>query len=70
VLWQRLDAIVRSGTAVVASAAAPDTAIWKQLGMTPLDFDLTATAPAAPASAPEVPATADPDAIDLTLEHA
>ncbi|KRC61629.1 hypothetical protein ASE14_12365 [Agromyces sp. Root81] len=62
-LWRRLDAIVRSGTAVVASAAAPDTALWTELGIAPLTFDLTATAP-------EAPATADPDAIDLILEHA
>jgi hypothetical protein len=63
VLWQRLDAITRAGTAVVASAAAADTAIWNELGIAPLAFDLTATAP-------EVPAAADPDALDLILEHA
>ncbi|MGW9631736.1 ATP-binding cassette domain-containing protein [Agromyces sp. NPDC055520] len=64
VLWQRLDAITRAGTVVVASAAAPDTAIWNELGIAPLAFDLTTIAP-------EGPAPADPDdAIDLVLEHA
>jgi ABC-type branched-subunit amino acid transport system ATPase component len=67
VLWQRLDAITRSGTAVVASAAAPDTAIWEELGIAPLAFDLTAAAPEVPAVADPA---ADPDALDLILEHA
>lgn len=62
-LWHRLDAISRAGTAVVASAAAPDTEIWAELGIEPLAFDLST-------SAPEHTATADPDAIDLILEHA
>lgn len=62
-LWHRLDAISRAGTAVVASAAAPDTEIWAELGIEPLAFDLST-------SAPKHTATADPDAIDLILEHA
>ncbi|PWC05670.1 hypothetical protein DCE94_05285 [Agromyces badenianii] len=64
VLWQRLDAITRAGTAVVASAAAPDIELWNELGIAPLAFDISITAP-------EAPAIADPDdAIDLILEHA
>ncbi|WP_022892317.1 ATP-binding cassette domain-containing protein [Agromyces subbeticus] len=62
-LWNRLDAISRAGTAVVASAAAPDTEIWAELGIAPLALDLSTPAP-------EHTATADPDAIDLILEHA
>lgn len=68
VLWQRLDAIAGAGTAVVASAAAPDSAIWNELGIAPLAFDLTPTA--LEHTATGEPATATADATDLILEHA
>ncbi|MFF2388659.1 ATP-binding cassette domain-containing protein [Agromyces sp. NPDC058104] len=66
VLWHRLDAISRAGTAVVASAAAPELELWAELGLTPHVVDLAA--PQGEASA--APRDDASDLTDLILEHA
>lgn len=35
ILWQRLAALVEGGTCVIASATAPDTELWSELGIEP-----------------------------------
>jgi len=56
-VWLGLDAVARSGTAVVVSAAAPEPRRWTELGI-------------APASHSILPAADDADGLDLLLEHA
>ncbi|AMB60148.1 hypothetical protein AWU67_16215 [Microterricola viridarii] len=79
-LWARLDALSRDSfergtagrpaTAVVASVAAPDDAIWHELGIAPRVLRLAANAPAGPRAAQTAP-TADVDGLaELTKELA
>ncbi|GAA2466135.1 ATP-binding cassette domain-containing protein [Agromyces soli] len=66
--WRSLDAIARSGTAVVVSAAAPDPRLWAELGIAPAAHSILPTAERA-ASAPNG-ADDGAEGLDLLLEHA
>lgn len=65
-LWLRLDAITRAGTAVIASAAAPELELWAELGLAPHVVDLAAAA----GEASIAPRDGASDLTDLILEHA
>ncbi|MFK4730927.1 ATP-binding cassette domain-containing protein [Agromyces mediolanus] len=73
-VWRSLDAIARSGTAVVVSASAPEPGRWAELGIEPAAHPILRRAadPAAAASNASIPpADADPaDELDVFLEHA
>lgn len=70
-LWARLDALsrgtaTRAATAVVASVAAPDTAIWAQLGIAPAVIAITQSDPDGRSEHGDTPLSLD----DLILERA
>jgi ABC-type sugar transport system ATPase subunit len=70
-LWARLDALsrgtaTRPATAVVASVAAPDTAIWAELGIAPAVISMAQTVAAVRSERDDAPVSLD----DLILERA
>lgn len=69
-LWARLDAVSRgtasrAATAVVASVAGADTAMWAELGIAPTVIDMSG-----PASRTASADTAGDDAVDVDVEFA